>query len=319
MESVSKLQYLSFIQAAKIWLDEERIYHDKPKTIKSYGDYIQRLSSFFKQGPLRDIHIGHIRQYQIEHKGKYVARSINSDISLLSRIMRRAGLWDKIKPHYKPLPVPKWTPPRVLTEAEENHLFDVAATNPDYSLAYWVGSLSCNTSATGVELRLLQLKHIDMEAIPPILYVPSDRVKNEYRARVIPLNERGAIQMQRILDRAESLGSTEPDNCLFPKRLNRAIYDPTKPASESFLRKQWKRMREEAGFPWLRPHDMRHQIITKLLENGVPEQTVMSIAGHVSKEMLELYSHQRVDAKFRALSVVNPTRKAVQNGTGGGK
>jgi integrase len=303
---------LPFPEAVKIWLEEEEIYHaDKPKTMKSYRDYVKRLNQVFRM-PLNEIHIGHIREYQRLRKGAYHARSINNDISLLSRILVKAGLWKPLDDLYRPLPVPRWTPPRVLTEKEEHHLFEVAAKNPDYELAYWVASLTNNTSASGSELRGLKIKNIDMGAKPPILYVPSDKVKNEYRARVIPLNERGWTQLDRILGRAGRIGSKLPDHYIFPLRTRSGKnpeYDPTRPASESFLRKQWDKMRQEAGFPWLRPHDLRHQIITKLLENGIPEQTVMSIAGHVSREMLEHYSHQRVDAKMRALDIIDPDKR----------
>ena len=42
----------------------------------------------------------------------------------------------------------------------------------------------------------------------------------------------------------------------------------------------------------LRPHDLRHHAITKLAESSESsEQTIMAIAGHVSREMLEHYSH----------------------------
>jgi integrase len=312
-EMPEQFSTLPFSEAVPLWLNEEEIYHaDKPKTMKSYRDYVARLLMIFRDIPLAEIHIGHLREYQRTRKSDYHPRSINNDLGLLSRVLKKAGLWKPLSEIYRPLPVPRWTPPRVLTEKEEQHLFDVAAKNPDYELAYWVASLTNNTSASGSELRGLKIKNVDMCAVPPIVYVPSDKVKNEFRARVIPLNERGATQMNRLLDRARRCGSTGQEHYLFPLRTRsgkRPEYDPTRPASESFLRKQWDKMRKEAGFPWLRPHDMRHQIITKLLENGVPEQTVMSIAGHVSREMLEHYSHQRVDAKARALDIIDPDRK----------
>jgi integrase len=53
----------------------------------------------------------------------------------------------------------------------------------------------------------------------------------------------------------------------------------------------------------LRFHDLRHHCITRLAEAGVPEQTLMSIAGHVSREMLEHYSHIRMQAKREAVSM----------------
>jgi len=39
-----------------------------------------------------------------------------------------------------------------------------------------------------------------------------------------------------------------------------------------------------AGF---RFHDLRHHAITELGEPGASEQTIMAIAGHVSRKMLE--------------------------------
>lgn len=307
MGLVDDSKRLPFSRAAEHWLQEEEIYHSKTKTLKSYRDYIKRLGSAFADLPLAEIHIGHIREYQRMNVKTYHPRSVNHDLRLLGRILKKAGLWADLKEHYRPLPEPKWSPPRVLTDDEEQHLFEVAAGNEDFSLAYWVASLTNNTSASGVELRFLQRKHVHMEFEPPELYIPE--AKNSYRERKIPLNERGAIQMQRILDRAEKLGSTRPDHFVFPFREHRSKYDPTKPASESWLRKQWDKMRKEAGFPWLRPHDMRHQIITKLLEDGQPEEVVRAIAGHVSREMMEHYSHTRTTRKLQALQAISPKKK----------
>ena len=56
-----------------------------------------------------------------------------------------------------------------------------------------------------------------------------------------------------------------------------------------------------AGF---RFHDLRHQAITELSEGGASDQTIMSIAGHVSRKMLEHYSHVRLAAKRQALEAL---------------
>jgi intergrase/recombinase len=53
---------------------------------------------------------------------------------------------------------------------------------------------------------------------------------------------------------------------------------------------------------------MRHHCITKLAEAGVPEQTLMAIAGHVSREMLEHYSHIRMQAKRDAVAALEAPR-----------
>ena len=52
----------------------------------------------------------------------------------------------------------------------------------------------------------------------------------------------------------------------------------------------------------LRFHDLRHTAITNLSESlEVSKLTIMSMAGHLSRKMLEHYSHIRLQAKRRAL------------------
>ena len=80
-------------------------------------------------------------------------------------------------------------------------------------------------------------------------------------------------------------------------------YDPTKPIGS--WRTAWRTLTKQAGLPGLRFHDMRHQAVTELLERGVPEQTVMEIAGHVDPRMLKRYSHVRLETKRKALEVLS--------------
>jgi hypothetical protein len=54
----------------------------------------------------------------------------------------------------------------------------------------------------------------------------------------------------------------------------------------------------------LRFHDLRHHAITELAESQASDQTIMSIAGHVSQRMLSHYSHVRMDAKRPALNAL---------------
>ena len=51
-------------------------------------------------------------------------------------------------------------------------------------------------------------------------------------------------------------------------------------------------------------HDLRHTCITKLAEGQASEQTLMSISGHMSRKMLEHYSHIRMAAKRTALDAI---------------
>jgi integrase len=61
---------------------------------------------------------------------------------------------------------------------------------------------------------------------------------------------------------------------------------------------------EEGGsaVPGLRFHDLRHQAITELAEVGASDGTLMALAGHMSRRMMEHYSHVRMTAKRDALA-----------------
>jgi integrase len=56
-------------------------------------------------------------------------------------------------------------------------------------------------------------------------------------------------------------------------------------------------------------HDTRHTLITELAESGAGDQTIMDIAGHVSRQMLGRYSHIRMEAKRKALEAVTTKAK----------
>ena len=67
-------------------------------------------------------------------------------------------------------------------------------------------------------------------------------------------------------------------------------------------------------FRGLRFHDIRHHFITKLSETGAPDSVILSIAGHVSKKMLEHYSHIRDLAKQKAVRSVESYCPGIKNG-----
>lgn len=57
-------------------------------------------------------------------------------------------------------------------------------------------------------------------------------------------------------------------------------------------------------------HDNRHTLITELAESGAGDQTIMDIAGHVSKQMLSHLTHIRTEAKRDALETVARRRRS---------
>jgi integrase len=79
-------------------------------------------------------------------------------------------------------------------------------------------------------------------------------------------------------------------------------YHPERPISS--FKTSWANVRDKAGVG-IRFHDLRYTAITKLAESGAPDETILAIAGHISREMLSHYSHIRTEAKRRALEAIS--------------
>lgn len=78
----------------------------------------------------------------------------------------------------------------------------------------------------------------------------------------------------------------------------------------------WKRAwayactKSEVKYRW---HDLRHTFVSRLAENPhVSEETIRSLAGHVSKQMLSRYSHIRSHAKQAAIAALEQDTEALQ-------
>jgi hypothetical protein len=74
--------------------------------------------------------------------------------------------------------------------------------------------------------------------------------------------------------------------------------DPTRPAKG--WRTAWRHALKLSGVR-CRFHDLRVTCITKMAESLTPDLVIMSVAGHLSRAMLEHYSRIRTEAKRAAL------------------
>jgi integrase len=318
------LLQMSFPQASKYWLGLRRQSTQiKPRTIEATETYLNSLGKFFGSIRLCEITPGNLRAYQIARLSNRLLiesketkpwkkatknTTVNHELSVLQQILKHANIWGRLRPFYFPLKVPTWSPrPEILSIEAEAKLFKDAARDPRAALAYWIATITNNTSAAGMELRGLRLKNVFLREAPEIseIYVPEDAVKNNSRPRKIPLNETAMWAVGECYKRALKLGSTDPDHYLFPFCKARRKYDPTKQASRGFLRKSWEKLRKISGCPHLSPHDLRHHCVTKMLEAGINESTVKSICGHVTQKMLDYYAHQRAQVKHEALKKID--------------
>src|SRR5262249_42806165 len=128
--------------------------------------------------------------------------------------------------------------------------------------------------------------------------------------RQIPINEE---LFAALSDHAEwftgKFGATRADHYLFPFGKT-APTDPTRPTTT--LKTSWSTVRQAACVN-CRLHDLRHTVATKMAENGVPESTMLALLGHMSRAMLERYSHIRMAAKRDAMNGISTAPKAVNS------
>ena len=139
---------------------------------------------------------------------------------------------------------------------------------------------------------------------------------------MIPLSRRVCACLSLWFERFPEAG---PDSFLFPfhkvglagnSRLP-VLYGVDLGRPMGSWRKAWLLACEAAGLRY-RPHDMRHTFISRLAENpNVSEQTIKALAGHVSRQMLERYSHIRSQAKQAAIQALEePSIDPILRATG---
>lgn len=310
----AQLGELRFTQASTIWFAEHRA-DISPKTQADYTQYLRPLQQFFGEMVLRQIHIGHFQQYQ---KWRHEAwtdatgrtrsagpSAINHELNTVAQILDRAGLWTEIKRFYKALPQPRSRVGKALKdEAEERQLFDVAATNPRWKVAYWAGLLTANTGAGPNEIRHLRLQDLSLRSTPPYIQI-REGLKNDYRQRTLPLNRSALWAVNQLLKRAQRIGCCEPEHYLLPHRARTRGegWDFNQPIGS--WKKAWQSLRIAAGMPTLRMYDLRHHALTKIYEQPeVSEQVATEIAGHEGTKMRAHYSHIRLSMKQKALDAI---------------
>ena len=168
-----------------------------------------------------------------------------------------------------------------------------------------------NTALRANEIRTLRWSQIDL--FKRTLTVGHTKTEGG-SGRVIPLN---SIAYEVLVRWAGRFPNAEAEHYAFPSCENARMdtkhpyatnIDVTQPIKS--WRTAWRRALTDAEVQ-IRFHDLRHCCITKLAESQASEQTIMAIAGHLSRAMVEHYSHIRMAAKRTALDNIV---KQAQNG-----
>ena len=136
--------------------------------------------------------------------------------------------------------------------------------------------------------------------------------KTDAGARHVELNRDATEAALRLLSRACSLGSQNPEHFLLPKHLSRIKYspdagkrgyDPTQ--HQNCWRKAWASLTEKANLKGLRFHDLRHTFITHMIERGAPVALIQSLVGHVNARMVRHYTHVTTGAARNPVALLD--------------
>jgi len=162
--------------------------------------------------------------------------------------------------------------------------------------------LSLDSGLRASEVRSLRRKDLKLEWREGViesgeLIVPKSKT-DAGTGRSVPLTSRICAVLTLWLSR---FPEAEADSFVFPRfsvglegnarRPKFYAADLAQPIGE--WKKAWKVACKVAKVQY-RWHDCRHTFITRLAENpNVSEETIRALAGHVSRTMLERYSHIR--------------------------
>ena len=276
-----------------------------------------QLRAFFQQMPLKAITTKRVIQYRTWRAEQGVGpATLNAELGILRRIMKRARLWARIGDEIRPLREPS-SIGRALTEEEKQRLLKTAIMRPEWETAYLAAVLCLNTTARGCELKGLQWSDVDL--LGKTLTIRKS--KTAAGERVVPLTDVAVSALGRLRRRAEGFGPVESFHFVFAafvpkfkfsgKRVidyHVAEFNPTRHINS--WRSAWRTLTKKAGLLGFRFHDLRHCAITQLAESGASDSIIMAIAGHVSRRMLERYSHVRMEAKRNALEALAASTKA---------
>jgi integrase len=319
----------SFERAADDWIETAKP-HLSERTKAIYGDAMRlHLKPTLGSLLLCDVDAARIALYQAKRKAEEAsARTVNKELQVLRMILKRYKLWANLQGDVK-FERESDEIGKALSRADEAWLLEVCAPNP---LLHTVVTLALNTALRKSEIRLLRWCQIDL--FQRTLTVGKSKTEGG-SGRPIPLN---VLAYAALVKWAGRFPESKPEDYVFPacedvridtQHPGQSNIDLSRPVKS--WRTAWRTATRSIQCPkcgqrhaesccnpeckgdisglknplvGLRFHDLRHTCITKLAEGQASEQTIMAIAGHVSRKMLEHYSHIRMEAKRAALDAI---------------
>jgi integrase len=230
---------------------------------------------------------------------------------VLRQILKHHGLWASLAGRVRFLRERRDVGRSLSREDEEKLLDAIRESRSPALLPLFV--LSVDTGLRASELRHLRRANLRLTWADGMIQAGQIIVARSKTdggsGRIVPLTRRACAVLSLWLAR---FPEAKPDSYIFPahrvgfagNKRKPYLYDvdPSRPLAE--WKSAWNQARAASGVRY-RWHDLRHTFVSRLAENSsVSEQTITALAGHVSKRMLERYSHIRVAAKQAAIATL---------------
>ena len=274
----------------------------RPKSVVFSNQRLAHVRRLLGGVLMPDLTEDRIRDYIKTRLGEDVGgRTINMELGELSRALghKQSALWPKVRKLEENHDVG-----RALSPEEETRMLTAAAESSKRNPAMY--PFLCIELSTGMrsgEAKTLRWLNLDLDS--SVLVVGRSKT-NAGKGRQIPFNSdlRSVLEDYRQWY-VRKLGEPKPEWYVFPGRQGKKAgkgqdrpLDPTRPVGD--ITSAWDLLRERCGVR-CRLHDLRHTAATKMAEAGVPESTMLALMGHMSRAMLERYSHIRMAAKRDAV------------------
>lgn len=298
---------LSVKEVVDAYLKHYSINHRK-KSVQFAENRLDHVKRLLGTQRLPDLTESAIKDYIVKRQAEEVSgRTINAELGELSRAVGKpwSVLWPKVRKLEERKDVG-----RALSPEEEKRLLDAAARRHSPVISTFV-RVAVMTGMRFGEIAALRWRQVDL--IERVITVGESKT-TAGTGRQIPIGNdlQSALSMHLTWFRERFKQDPEPNHYLFPFG-SPTPSDPTRPTTT--MKTAWGALREAAGVS-CRMHDLRHTAATKMAEAGVPESTMLAILGHMSRAMLERYSHIRMKAKREAVEAMGLARQTPKKGKG---
>ena len=190
--------------------------------------------------------------------------SVNLEL-LLARTLKDAHLWRGELRSYQRLVETTRREIEAISETDLRRLEMVAASKDVWLVAYCAMVIAATTGIRGCELKRMRVKDVNQEARK--ITITPKATKTDAGARSVELNTIALGAIQRLVERAEKLGSP-PHDYLLPADLSRHTkandplqgkrgFDPTR--HQESWRTAWRNLCKVSGFDF-GFHQLRHNV-----------------------------------------------------------